>query len=119
VVLSVARPVKQAGQGKTSGFQVWLGVHRDELREESPDLSEADLTVLGARRYKGLTSEEKQVSDHNTLTTTAQHTDHSRTPHTDQLTTAEHNPLTTTKHNTHTDHNRTQYTDHNTLTTTH
>ena len=41
---------------------MWLGANREDLREESPDLSDADLTVLAARRYKGLTSEEKQVS---------------------------------------------------------
>ena len=58
---------------KVSAFQAWSEENKDSLREEHPDLSEADLTALAARTYKGLTSEEKQVSEGETTLSDGDH----------------------------------------------
>ena len=71
-------------KGKVSAFQAWSEENKDSLREENPDLSEADLTALAARSYKGLTSDEKQVSDgpHTVMETTHGESDHTHTHNT-------------------------------------
>ena len=44
-----------------TGFQLWLSENKDDLQEEHPDLSEADLMVAAAKAFKELPKEDKQV----------------------------------------------------------
>ena len=46
-----------------TGFQLWFGENKQDLEEEHPDLSEADLMVAAAKAFKELDKEEKQVQD--------------------------------------------------------
>lgn len=48
-------------RGGKTGFQLWLENNREDMEEENPELSETDLTMLAAKRFKELSTDEKKV----------------------------------------------------------